>query len=472
MKKNLILLLSILLIAGCFFTSCNQNPVYCTVKFKGAGDIPDQVVPKGGRASEPKISIAKVPYKFVGWTLDGDAFDCNTDTVTRDIVLVACWEAQCTVVFDSKGGSEIEPQIVALGAKAKKPQDPTRAGYTFKGWYVEGNPSFDFDVDVVDSTYLVLSASWEAKEVYVSYDANGGTFIKESDRPETQTVVFGSTITIADISSSKFKKTGYYLEGWTLDKEGTGTVYQAGDEVPVSPENMILFAKWSEPKKEASGNQKGAAGGYIIYDCDADNVIDADGKISAGPDGLMSSVCGWRYIEAAPGPLSGSYCYGYYRYNGTTTENHVFEADGKDIGDGKTNTEKIYHTSGYAYLEPAPTTETVTDKDGNTETKTINPEGDCAAKICYDYSMQNSQGMTYDDWYLPSEEEFLQLFWAHEFDPARQNLPTGRYITSTEVDETKNMFFTAITSSTEMPRYSTFESDKSKTGTVFPIRYF
>lgn len=37
----------------------------------------------------------------------------------------------------------------------------------------------------------------------------------------------------------------------------------------------------------------GPAGGYIFYDCDADND-------NGNQDGLTSSECGWRFIEAAP----------------------------------------------------------------------------------------------------------------------------------------------------------------------------
>ena len=75
----------------------------------------------------------------------------------------------------------------------------------------------------------------------------------------------------------------------------------------------------------------GATGGYVFYDCDFDNDETNDG---AGPDGLKSSVCGWRYLEAAPADLrvvggvptvdssldgyyyaSAKICFGYYTNN-------------------------------------------------------------------------------------------------------------------------------------------------------------
>ena len=39
-----------------------------------------------------------------------------------------------TVTFDSNGGSAIEAQSVPNSGKAVRPADPTKEGYTFKGW--------------------------------------------------------------------------------------------------------------------------------------------------------------------------------------------------------------------------------------------------------------------------------------------------------------------------------------------------
>lgn len=52
-----------------------------------------------------------------------------------------------TVTFDTDGGTAIPDQSVRVGAKAEKPADPTKEGYTFDGWYEEDSFTTVFDFD-------------------------------------------------------------------------------------------------------------------------------------------------------------------------------------------------------------------------------------------------------------------------------------------------------------------------------------
>ncbi|WP_161405318.1 InlB B-repeat-containing protein, partial [Paenibacillus silvestris] len=72
--------------------------------------------------------------------------------------------ATYTVTFDSKDGSAVANLTgITAGAPITKPVDPTRAGYTFSGWYKdEGYASaWDFTTDTV-SANTTLYAKWTA----------------------------------------------------------------------------------------------------------------------------------------------------------------------------------------------------------------------------------------------------------------------------------------------------------------------
>ena len=62
------------------------------------------------------------------------------------------------VTFDSNGGSIVESQNVNSGNKINKPNDPTRDGYKFLGWY-NGDVLFDFET-IINSN-ITLTAKWE-----------------------------------------------------------------------------------------------------------------------------------------------------------------------------------------------------------------------------------------------------------------------------------------------------------------------
>lgn len=69
-------------------------------------------------------------------------------------------KAYYTVTFNSNGGSTVASQtLIGANAKAVKPADPTKEGYTFVGWVNEDGSDYSFDAAVTRS--LTLTAVWE-----------------------------------------------------------------------------------------------------------------------------------------------------------------------------------------------------------------------------------------------------------------------------------------------------------------------
>ncbi len=76
-----------------------------------------------------------------------------------------------TVTFNSNGGSAVNAQTIESGAKATKPTDPTREGYTFGGWYTDEACTQAFNFDTAISANITLYAKWTAVQPQPSADA-------------------------------------------------------------------------------------------------------------------------------------------------------------------------------------------------------------------------------------------------------------------------------------------------------------
>lgn len=87
-----------------------------------------------------------------------DGFSSFPSTANELTIIVS---TDCTVHFESNGGSSVEDQIVQYGEKVVMPEDPVRDGYTFEGWYsdIDKTNLWDFENDTVSGN-LVLYAKW------------------------------------------------------------------------------------------------------------------------------------------------------------------------------------------------------------------------------------------------------------------------------------------------------------------------
>lgn len=93
-------------------------------------------------------------------TEDGsDHFSASCQDVT---IIVS---TQCNVKFETNGGSEIPDQTASYGDKLTRPEDPTREGYRFEGWYsdIDLQKPWDFENDTVQGN-MTLYARWTAEE--------------------------------------------------------------------------------------------------------------------------------------------------------------------------------------------------------------------------------------------------------------------------------------------------------------------
>ena len=92
------------------------------------------------------------------------------------------------VTFDSAGDSEVPSQKLNPGDKVTRPEDPTKDGYKFIGWF-NGDKLYDFDSKVTGS--LTLTAKW-SNATYVDVDEMASVEITTGINFDYQTV--GTTV--------------------------------------------------------------------------------------------------------------------------------------------------------------------------------------------------------------------------------------------------------------------------------------
>ena len=151
-------------------------------------------------------------YTFIGWDRE-----IPTTMPAEDMTVTAQWEInQYTITFDTNGGSEIAPITQDYGTKITTPADPTRKGYTFKGWDKEIPKT-------MPAENITVKAQWEINQYTIAFDTNGGSEIA----PITQD--YGTEITAPDNPTRE----GYTFIGWDRD-------------IPVTmpAENITVTAQW------------------------------------------------------------------------------------------------------------------------------------------------------------------------------------------------------------------------------------
>jgi uncharacterized repeat protein (TIGR02543 family) len=209
-----------------------------TVSFDSAGgtDVASQTVEYGSSAVEP-ASPTRTGSGFVGWLLDGEPYDFATP-VTGDIILTAAWGInKHTVSFDSAGGTDVASQTIEYGSLAKEPAPPTRTGYGFIGWLLDGQP-YDFATPV--TLDFTLTAAWSINKHTVSFDSTGGSSVA------SQTVEYGSLA----VEPAPPTRPGYGFVGWLLN----GEPYDFA--TPVTGD-ITLTADWSINKHTVSFDSAG-----------------------------------------------------------------------------------------------------------------------------------------------------------------------------------------------------------------------
>ena len=193
-------------------------------------------------------------YVFLGWydalvggKCYGDSDGKSTSPYDKDvsITLYAQWAESPSrmVYFNTCGGTMTGPVEVLhkLNTPIAKPDNPTKPGHTFNGWYTDSALTQAWNFDDWVTGELKLYAGWTVNQYTITFDTAGGSTVA----PITQD--YGTAITVPSSPTRK----GYTFIGW--DKEIPATM---------PAENMTITAKWAINKYTIRFNTDG--GTYIF----------------------------------------------------------------------------------------------------------------------------------------------------------------------------------------------------------------
>lgn len=193
----------------------------------------------------------------------------ETHIFTEDTTVYAIWKDKATtpdtftVTYHWNDGTDDQTETQTYPDKDGNTTltfitDPTREGYTFKGWYDAATDGNAVTAGSKVTSNMDLYAYWEPKTYTITYNANGGT----GDMPEG-TATHGEEFTLPECSFTP--PDGKVFDVWAIGSID-GTTKHPSDNITIT-ENTDVYAIWKDvetpPEKETFKITLDANGGTI-----------------------------------------------------------------------------------------------------------------------------------------------------------------------------------------------------------------
>ena len=205
------------------------------------------------------VTPTKAGFTFNGWFTDDNTFNTPynkaNDAIyvegTTTYTIFAKWTAKTyTINYNAKGGTITGDTSFTKTygtAITTNLATPTKAGYTFNGWFTDDNTfntpynKANDAIYVEGTTTYTIFAKWTAKTYTINYNPKGGTIAGDTSFTKT----YGTAITTDLVTPTK---TGYTFNGWFTDDNTFNTPYnKANDAIYVEgTTTYTIFAKWTE----------------------------------------------------------------------------------------------------------------------------------------------------------------------------------------------------------------------------------
>ncbi|ECL7894802.1 TPA: InlB B-repeat-containing protein [Listeria innocua] len=206
-----------------------------------------QTVVYQNKINEPTKPV-KDGYTFIGWydaETGGKKWDFANDLMPgKNITLYARFASKTyPMTYDNDGVTTTE--TVDYDGLAEEPTTPTKAGYTFDGWYdaETGGKKWDFAQDKMPANPVTLYARFTMNNYTATFNNDGTTTTQTADYQEALTEPTEPT------------KDGYTFEGWYDAQTGGNKWNFATNKMPGN--NITLYARYSAKSYTTTFDKEG-----------------------------------------------------------------------------------------------------------------------------------------------------------------------------------------------------------------------
>lgn len=229
---NRIFALCVMFFCFLWLSGCADNEILIQFETNGGSEINDILFQEIGLDGLPIPT--KSGFVFMGWYLDEELTIAmgREFNPTQSVKLYAKWEVAIvnyTITFDSNGGTSVNALILAAGGTIVLPENPTKDGHMFIGWFADSALSVPFILTVMPDQNLILYAKWDTV-VTVTFDTQGGSVLLPIAGKSGEAMTIGTPI-----------RQGYVFSGWYPGIEDT-ELYDAQN---FPDQSMTLYADWS-----------------------------------------------------------------------------------------------------------------------------------------------------------------------------------------------------------------------------------
>lgn len=201
--------------------------------------------------------LSRPGHTQLGWNQDRNATAAQPEVtmVEGGMTVYAVWVGNPVLTYDTNKPATWSGQMPSTPASVSVPYNTAAAdgsgwragdtskirGYRFLGWYTGPQDNaglYDWTRPLTGS--VTVYAHWQRLQANVIYNANGGT----GSHANTTGWQY-SDVTVPGDTSKSFKRDGYYFKYWNTQKDGKGTTYKDGGQVPLQDKDVTLYAIWA-----------------------------------------------------------------------------------------------------------------------------------------------------------------------------------------------------------------------------------